>query len=325
MKTLLQRLATHPFLRGLKRQQLDLISQGAEELIFEPGDIIFREQEPASHFYLIEAGELALDSYVPHDGYAPIQRIGAGHVLGWSWLLAPFLWQFRAQAVKQTRVLRLDGAHALICCERDHELGYTLLKRVTQVVIERLQATRRRLVETGLAQPIPALDISPPALPPGPPLEIAIAEHPFLAGFPRPLERLLASYAMPAGFQADELVFKAGDPANRFYLIQQGRVALQARNGAGVLIQILTAGDALGWSWLYEPYTWMLDARTLTPAATIFFYATPLRELCESNHDLGYELMKRITHLVIQRLQAARRQLLALEAKGAIRERPFKA
>jgi CRP-like cAMP-binding protein len=73
---------------------------------------------------------------------------------------------------------------------------------------------------------------------------------------------------------------------------------------------ILGAGDVLGWSWLFPPYLWHFDARAATPTTAIFFYGTRLRELCDENHDLGYELMKRVSEIVIKRLQATRRELV---------------
>jgi CRP/FNR family transcriptional regulator, cyclic AMP receptor protein len=69
-----------------------------------------------------------------------VQTIGAGNVLGWSWLFAPFMWRLQAQAVERTRVICLDGAHVLVQCENDPKIGYEIMKRVSQVVIERLHS-----------------------------------------------------------------------------------------------------------------------------------------------------------------------------------------
>ena len=117
---------------------------------------------------------------------------------------------------------------------------------------------------------------------------------------------------MQSQFNAGELIFREGDPANRFYLIQRGQVALESslKDRPAVRIQTIGAGDVLGWSWLFPPYYWHFDARTLEPTSAIFFYGTRLREECEKDHDLGYELMKRMAGVVLQRLQATRRQLL---------------
>lgn len=143
-------------------------------------------------------------------------------------------------------------------------------------------------------------------------LESSIARHPFVQGLSPEHLQLLAASAMRAEFKADEIIFRAGDPANRFYLIEEGRVLLEASksNGPPVRLQVIGPGDVLGWSWLFPPYVWNFDARAETPLRAIFFYGTRLREQCEQNHDFGYELFKRMSAVVLQRLQALRRRTL---------------
>lgn len=143
-------------------------------------------------------------------------------------------------------------------------------------------------------------------------IEKAISAHPFLDGMSPHQYRLLSDCAMQAHFGADELIFREGDPANRFYLIQSGSVALESttKDHGHLRIQVLGPGDALGWSWLFPPYFWHFDARSLEPTDAIFLYGTPLRDECESDHDLGYELMKRMAQVMMRRLQATRWQLM---------------
>ena len=145
-------------------------------------------------------------------------------------------------------------------------------------------------------------------------VESVIAEHPFLRGLKPEHLRLLADSAMRMHYNAGELIFCEGDPANRFYLIEQGRVSLEShrRDEAPVAVQVIGPGDVLGWSWLFPPYYWHFDARALEPTTAIFFYGTRLREQCEEDHDFGYEMMKRMTQVVIRRLQATRKQLLSV-------------
>ena len=152
---------------------------------------------------------------------------------------------------------------------------------------------------------------------PTPSIESVISQHPFLAGLSPHHLRLLCDCAMPAHFSADELIFKEGDQANRFYLIQKGRVALECytKKSGNALIQIIGSGDVLGWSWLFPPYFWHFNARALEPTEAVFIYATPLREECESDHELGYELLKRMAEIMLTRLQATRRQLLRLNGR----------
>ncbi len=143
-------------------------------------------------------------------------------------------------------------------------------------------------------------------------LESVVAELPFLKGLSSKHLQTLADNAMQTQFKAGELIFREGDPANRFYLILSGRVVLESsrKDRPAVRIQTIGAGDVLGWSWLFPPYYWHFDARALEETTAIFFYGTRLREACENDHDLGYELMKRMTSVMLQRLQATRRQLI---------------
>jgi CRP/FNR family cyclic AMP-dependent transcriptional regulator len=144
------------------------------------------------------------------------------------------------------------------------------------------------------------------------PLEICVKEHPFLAGMSPHQYRILTDCAMHRHFHPGELIFREGDPANRFYLLKNGKVALESyvKNKGMTQIQTVGVGDVLGWSWLFPPYFWHFTARALEPTDAIFFYATPLREECESDHELGYELVKRMAEVMLRRLQATRRQLL---------------
>ena len=147
-----------------------------------------------------------------------------------------------------------------------------------------------------------------------PALEAAMAGHPFLKDLSPPIFKKLADSGMVMRFPAGQRIFIEGDPANRFYLIVKGTVVLAAPapEGRSVTLQTIGAGDVLGWSWLIPPYSWLFDATAETDVEAIFFYGTRLREECESDHDLGYELMKRMGTIVVHRLQSVRRKLVAL-------------
>ena len=147
------------------------------------------------------------------------------------------------------------------------------------------------------------------------PVEAAIAGHRFLHDLSPGHLRLLTENAMRIRYEAGEFIFHEGEPANRFYLIEQGRASLetQRKDAPPVSVQVIGPGDVLGWSWLFPPYYWHFDARVIEPTTAIFFYGTRLREQCEQDHDFGYEMMKRMTQVVIHRLQATRKELLSLQ------------
>jgi CRP/FNR family transcriptional regulator, cyclic AMP receptor protein len=142
-------------------------------------------------------------------------------------------------------------------------------------------------------------------------LEAIISEQGLFEELAPQYLKLLTEAAMLREFATDELIFREGDPANRFYLILDGAVALESTNAerSSVPVQTIGADDVLGWSWLFPPYYWRFDARALKPTKAIFFYGTWLRENCERDHDFGYEMMKRMAAVIIQRLQATRKKL----------------
>ena len=139
-------IVSHPFFEGMKPEHLEVITGCATEATFESNQILFREGEPANKFYLIQGGRVALEAHEPADGTVAVQELGAGEVLGWSWLFPPFVWHFQARALEPTEAVVLDGAHLLVAAERNGNFGYELMKRVAQVLIHRLQATRKQLL-----------------------------------------------------------------------------------------------------------------------------------------------------------------------------------
>jgi CRP/FNR family transcriptional regulator, cyclic AMP receptor protein len=139
-------------------------------------------------------------------------------------------------------------------------------------------------------------------------LRSLIAKHPFFDGFKDHQLDLLARSAMRTKFEAGQALFQKGDPANRFYVILEGEVILESsdKNGGVHELQRLQPGDVLGWSWLFPPYYWHFDAVATKPTDAVFFYGTRLREECEKDRDFGFELLKRVSQVVIARLQTTR-------------------
>lgn len=161
----------------------------------------------------------------------------------------------------------------------------------------------------------PAPDSRPPQ-PQVPAADAGIApawqSHPFLHGLSAAQLALLMDCAMPTQFSSGQLIFREGETANRFYLILEGQVRVEAEalDRPAVPVEVVTAGEVLGWSWLFPPYTWNFTARALTPVRAIFFYGTWLRERCDVDPELGYELMRRTAAVLMRRLQATRQQLI---------------
>jgi CRP-like cAMP-binding protein len=143
-------------------------------------------------------------------------------------------------------------------------------------------------------------------------LERILAGHPFFHDLDARHLALLVGCASNVRFQAGEFLFRAGEEANRFFLVREGRVAIEiAPPGAAAhTLQTVGTGDVLGWSWLIPPYHWKFDARAVEDTRALALDGTCLRTKCETDHDLGYELLKRFAQIMEERLQATRLQLL---------------
>ncbi len=147
METLESILAEHPFLKGLNAPQRELIASCASNVRFNKGDFIFHEEDEADRFFLIRHGLVALDVFVPERGAMTIDTIQEGEVLGWSWLFPPYRWHFDARALQLTRAVAFDGKCLRDKCDRDHDLGYEMVKRFAEVITQRLQSARLQLLD----------------------------------------------------------------------------------------------------------------------------------------------------------------------------------
>ena len=146
------------------------------------------------------------------------------------------------------------------------------------------------------------------------PMTTRVALHPFLAGMNRKQLTLLTDCALAVQFKKGEVIFREDELADRFYLIETGKVILESSGGLGdpVVVDTIGAGDLLGWSWMFPPHTWHFTARAVEPTTAIFFSGTILREYCEKDHSLGYELLKRMSLVMGRRMQAARKKMLTI-------------
>ena len=147
MRTLELVLRDIPLFEGLDDAQLELLAGCAGNVRFHPGQVVFREGDPADRFFVIRHGGVAIETFVPARGGVTIETVEAGEVLGWSWLFAPYRSHFDARALTVVRATAFDGACLREKCESDPVLGYALMSRFAQVLIERLQWLRLRLLD----------------------------------------------------------------------------------------------------------------------------------------------------------------------------------
>ncbi len=145
-----------------------------------------------------------------------------------------------------------------------------------------------------------------------------LPEHPFTEGLEEEIVALIAGCAKNVVFQANEYIFREGENAEYFYLIRHGTVALEMflpGRGPRTFLTV-KSGEILGSNWLLPPYRWSHDARAVELTRAIAFECTCLREKCETDHHVGYEMMKRFVPLLVERLHMARLQSADVYSDG---------
>jgi CRP-like cAMP-binding protein len=145
--TLDELIADAPVFAGLRVEDLKLVAGCARNVAFDEGALLFREGEPADTFYVVRRGRVALELHTAERGGLVIETLEPGDVVGWSWLFEPYRWHFDARAATPVRAIAFDGACLRGKCEDDKVLGYELMRRFAQVMIDRLQHARVRLMD----------------------------------------------------------------------------------------------------------------------------------------------------------------------------------
>src|SRR5262245_16311812 len=147
MRTISELLEECGVFEELSAEHRELIAGCGANRAFNDGDLLMKEGEHADAFYVIRHGTVALETYVPQRGPLMIETLHDDDLLGWSWLVPPYLTHFDARALGVVRTVAFDGACLRGKCEADPALGYELMKTIAAVLTERLQATRVRLLD----------------------------------------------------------------------------------------------------------------------------------------------------------------------------------
>ena len=141
-----------------------------------------------------------------------------------------------------------------------------------------------------------------------------------LTALPQAQRERLMEVAQEVSFAEDSRIFEAGGTADRFWVVRSGAVSLDQRvtPQQRVTVATLGAGDLLGWSWLFPPYRWAFGAVAVGPVEAFEFDGRAVRARCESDPVLGYELTRRLAHVVAKRLQATRVRLITASSQPAV-------
>jgi len=147
METIEAILTEVPLFVGMDPEELELLAGCAKNARFTEGEVLFREGDPADTFYVIRHGTVSLEVFVPGRGPVPIESLERGEVLGYEWVFPPYRRHFDARALSLVRATVFDATCLRGKCDDDPALGYNLMSRFAQVLIERLLWTRLRLLD----------------------------------------------------------------------------------------------------------------------------------------------------------------------------------
>lgn len=145
-------------------------------------------------------------------------------------------------------------------------------------------------------------------------LEPIVAELPLFKGMRPEHISLISGCATNVRYEAGEFVGREGEPADKFWIIRQGRLALEIHSPDRGALTIQTVGEneVLGWSWLVPPHQWHFDAHALSATRALMFDGRCVRGKFATDPELGYELTRRFAQIIVQRLEATSLQLLDL-------------
>jgi CRP/FNR family transcriptional regulator, cyclic AMP receptor protein len=141
-------LGAQPFLRGMADDHLAKLATLCQHIAIPPRQRLFEEGTRADRFWLIDAGQVTIDTIVPGQGRLIIASLGRGDMIGVTWLLPPYQWRFGAVTAQPMQAYEFDAPAVRAACDEDPSLGYELGRRVSGVLVRRLEAIHRRLLET---------------------------------------------------------------------------------------------------------------------------------------------------------------------------------
>ena len=140
-------LSEQDFFSGLSPELIGFLASCASERQVEPDQVLFRQRDRARKFYLVRNGCISIEIPAITGPTLQVQRLTANQILGWSWLIPPYKWNFQARAEEPSELIEFDGDAVLARCDAEPAFGYELLKRFASLMSERLDAARQKMMD----------------------------------------------------------------------------------------------------------------------------------------------------------------------------------
>ena len=140
-------VAGQPMFAGLDDRSRALLGGCAKHARFRAGAYLFRQGEVADAFFLLRQGRVGLEVEAAGNDAASVGALGAGEIVGVSWLAPPYRWRCDARALEDVRAISFDAACLRRKSEAQPDLGYEIMRRFIPILIQRLQATRLQMLD----------------------------------------------------------------------------------------------------------------------------------------------------------------------------------
>ncbi len=263
--------------RSSKRLQISLIQE------FEPGEELTTEGAPAESLYLFLKGKAAVKVRSPQGRQVLIDELGPGEMLGWGAVMAPHIYTASAWTVEPSELIVVDGKRLRDLCDASEQMGYKVVKGVGEVMSKRFG---HAVGGHGIAQ---------------------LHQFEVLAGLDMAQLDAIGRISYVRDFDPGEELITEGGAADKFYLVLKGKVEVKVRSPEGrqVLIDELGPGEMLGWGAVMEPHVHSASAWTAEPSELVVVNGDSLRELCERDKHLGYQVVRSIGEVISKRFGQA--------------------
>jgi CRP-like cAMP-binding protein len=138
---------TSDLLDRLDDKDFELFESLSTELTLTPDEQLFRENDDARRFFIIETGIIALEAARPARPATTIQTLGPGDLVGLSWRLTPHRWMWTARSMTDTRLAVFDATMMRAACDFDSDLDRLMWQIIAQEASKRLHHTRVQLLD----------------------------------------------------------------------------------------------------------------------------------------------------------------------------------
>ena len=140
-------LSTHEFFSEFSDDDLKFLCECSSTREIKKGQILFLQGEHADKFYVVRSGRISIQMPAIMGPTLEIQAVEEDQVLGWSWLISPYQWNFQTKAEEDSELLQFDGVAILARCEEEPKFGYELLKKFAGLMSVRLNAARQKMMD----------------------------------------------------------------------------------------------------------------------------------------------------------------------------------